>query len=271
MLHFVQPGLLSAVAVDGPLVRCGYLVRHGRQPIRAGSRKRRRTVTLQLTAKAINSFERYLVLSRFLVHAYRECGSPLTWSERVLMAFLVSRHSLVERIAEEGNNAEDRHVHSLAELGKETGLARNSIIAARQSLQDRGMILVDGSFDGTICGPTEIRINPDCLIPEASECQPAVEVLRPKHRNRSSKMSGRAVQICRRGCAIVSATVVQMCRLHLTNLVNETLLRKKVTIHLRFASRSRSRTDRPPFEQTNRGRSRPSLKIARRSGQGGRA
>jgi len=63
-----------AVADGGPLMAHGYLQRLGRQPFHANTAKRRRTVSLALTKKAVKAFLRFYKLPRVLVHALQEHG-----------------------------------------------------------------------------------------------------------------------------------------------------------------------------------------------------
>ncbi len=120
-----------AVGENGPLVRGDWIQRLGRQRDYVTGRPRR-TVTLWLSEAG---YGRYLSLPRAPL-----CQWKLTWGERLLLAFIVSRHTLTEFLGKEQKRAVDRRWFTLGDIQAHTGLARNTVRSARRRLTQRGII-----------------------------------------------------------------------------------------------------------------------------------
>ena len=113
----------------GKLIDAGWLDTRGRELLRGSAYLRRRTNTLTLTAKTIEQRKPYGILPRWF------CLVNTQWARRVLYAAIVSRHILIETVAErECGEAYGREEMSLRQLMTETGLTHKSIVAAKRSL-----------------------------------------------------------------------------------------------------------------------------------------
>jgi hypothetical protein len=109
------------------LVASGWLVRIGRE-------QGRRSVTWELSPKTIDAFSvgRFFRLPMALVRQFADCGEPLAWCERAVLAFVVYR----------GKFAVSAKI-SIGDLVKATALSRHSAISGRRGLECRGLIDVE--------------------------------------------------------------------------------------------------------------------------------
>lgn len=124
------------------LVADGWLVRVGRERAKEFHRMARRTVTYALTMGAQVTLRnlKFLKLSRPLVWAFRKAGRPLSWSERAILAAVISRHTMTERMGDELGGA-DTSFHSIRTLARDTGLSRRSVQRGFDALVRRGLIV----------------------------------------------------------------------------------------------------------------------------------
>lgn len=184
---FAKIGKLAAVACCSwrtvhrsleKLEAFDYIKRHGRQPLSQHTDIKRRTITLSLTKNAIKAFVSYRMLPRVLVHVMQEAGFPLSWSERAVLASIVSRHCLIDRIEMEGLGcAEDRRKFSINRLITDTGLTRHSVIAGRDGLERRGIIKVFRWWDGRKHSPVDIHLSDEFFVNTDDFPMPAVKLL----------------------------------------------------------------------------------------------
>ena len=125
------------------LVAKGWIVNHGREPLKNRWR-RRRTCTYTLTDKAVNHKAPYGVLPRWAAEYLPK------WSERAIYSLLAAQWLLIEKIAEDGDGcADDRIELSLTTAQRMTGLTRPSVCRAFHGLKRKRIVC--RHVDGTDC------------------------------------------------------------------------------------------------------------------------
>jgi hypothetical protein len=136
-----------------------WLASKGRERLGRSTYRRRRTVTLELTAKAIEKRKPFGVLPRWAAHHLRRA-----WAQRAVYAAIVARHLLCEAVTLSGiGEAYDRDEMSLANLMKETALSNRSVIDAKGWLQQEGLIVVESS-QGWPSVPDKLTLNSEFML-----------------------------------------------------------------------------------------------------------
>lgn len=88
-----------------------------------------------------------------------------TWAERAVFSLIVARHSLLETGTPRGGSLElnyGREHYSIAKLVEDSGLAKRSVITAKQSLVERELISIDSWYSPL---GDEIFLNLDYCVP----------------------------------------------------------------------------------------------------------
>jgi hypothetical protein len=132
-------------------------------------RQRRRTNTWLFDEKAVRQQKPYGILPRWAALAIADNGLP--WSCAAVFSIVAARHSLREAL--DGMDITEGAEHfqiSLGTLESRTGLARATIITAKESLQRTGLITVERfpddprSADYLTINAT-LRLSPHCFPP----------------------------------------------------------------------------------------------------------
>ena len=129
-------------------LRCEkWIHKKGRERLSPKARCSRRTVTWQLSQKAVDNQKPFDMLPRFLAQMLYT-----SWAQRAVIAVVVSRHSLIDSI-ENGDcggfgSADDRYAIPLSTFATNTGLSNPSIIKAKWRLCALELIHVEEGDPG---------------------------------------------------------------------------------------------------------------------------
>lgn len=139
----------------GTLAELDCIEHRGRQLLPGSKHLRRRTVTYAIhpDVERFYTDDGFNRLPLFLLRSFTR------WSERAVLAAVIGREEL--RWNHEAEGGEVRDTFSLAELHRQTGLSRPSVIAAKKSLFARGIILAYGDdWNAT----NTLTLNGDCTV-----------------------------------------------------------------------------------------------------------
>ncbi|HUY31454.1 MAG TPA: hypothetical protein VMV69_01640 [Pirellulales bacterium] len=156
------------------LIHCDWVEYGGREMLPGSTYRRRRTVTLRLTAKAQNKREPFATLPRWAATRLN------TWGERAVFAVLVSAQHFVDAVArDEAGCADGREFVNVRTVAKLTGLTTRAVRAARGKLAAAELIcVIDG--DPTLRqGAKLLALNPEYEIRAADRAKPVTQTRPP--------------------------------------------------------------------------------------------